>query len=1361
MKKITSFLSLLLLAFCSIGASAQTTVTIVDGGGTTPDTYGTRSNGNKTFTTIAESGLAGLTVNINGTIDRANSWFATNQYAMCIKPSATQTAEKITITAPSGYMIKSYSMSVKGYQSSTWKISTTVDETDVATNGTDVSSTAVDINASDIYTQSTNLTIYNVSSLDWLLVGYFTVTLVPENTETIETGYYYLYNKVGGYLDGSTGSYAWKNSSDLSANEGVWYIENLGEGTDGNIKYYIKSIRSGYYFGGVGGHCPLNSTRQYQRISVRESGAYYTLSGHKDVSQIGNKTAIKYNGTSGNLIYRDGGNIDGTTFDAVSQWQIVPADFSRRFPMEFSTDLANAKWYYMNIRTDRWCQYNVSFNPSATYNKNTATSLGVLTQTKGTISDPDSYLWAFMLDPTTCNIKVYNKAAGTSSMLYPTANRPTFSTTDAAWIPEINSTGFTLHAPGTSNYINENNTTVRHLMYWNNANASTDDGSTFRVLSTNVITVNVVDTENNPLNTISFNSCNGFTYDLYGIIGVDSHYVTLSQSTVTGTNADQTFTITASLNTSNDLPFTASTALDPIWYAMSTANTSSWWKDNGNNNISNANGNSLPTGIADAYAWAFYGDIFNGYKIQNKSTGRYLGGRTTTGGNLTLVDEADAVLFVPEYNSATNIRWKSKDYGYYVDRSGGSPYAHTSGQVINFQNLYNVNFTCSGGQLSTVYVGGTEVSLNTPVVLASGAIITSGALVNAIETYNGFNTLAEALADAGFNGTVDVALSAVLSNITINVMRGSTVVKTVTIENVPENAVITVADAVGTPNYVSNLTPATITATSADQSVDVTYTSSLPFTLSDDPTSAGATEYILTLNSQYCYGNALSSSCDFGNSYYWTFGGDEYNGITVYNKNNGYLRIATSNNTPATFDSSTPFAFAISPNTVQTNAFSLYVPGSSSNTYVNKRTSTIATWETSASNAISDAGCCLKIYTENDAVAGFLSDLQPYFTYAGCVNALTTSAAAELNSIYESFTQNPPRASEYLALKATIEANVVQPTEGYYIVYSGFDGFNPPVAMYYNTSNNKIAWKTSDGNAPHIIKLKAVSGASTYRLYSPLADKYLQTKDGTTNAAEESGLALEVMPISGGKIALVDANGGDNPALHAGGHGNGANSSGALQGYGTGGAASWWRLQPVDIPEITLIEPNGVAEGDEVYQSFAYGSNKQLPLNVGVHYISTNSGNFAHIETVSSSAIRANEGYIIRGVKGATVPLLPIGEVDALSSTNLLVGVVEPTKVYSGYMLAYKGNDAEQKFYKIKNTGLTIPAYRSYLTAAAAANVRGLELLFGGIGDDEITGIDGINTGGTEGAIFDLQGRRVTKPEKGGIYIINGKKVMK
>jgi hypothetical protein len=29
------------------------------------------------------------------------------------------------------------------------------------------------------------------------------------------------------------------------------------------------------------------------------------------------------------------------------------------------------------------------------------------------------------------------------------------------------------------------------------------------------------------------------------------------------------------------------------------------------------------------------------------------------------------------------------------------------------------------------------------------------------------------------------------------------------------------------------------------------------------------------------------------------------------------------------------------------------------------------------------------------------------------------------------------------------------------------------------------------------------------------------------------------------------------------------------------------------------------------------------------------------------------------------------------------------------------------------------------------------------------------------GAIYDLQGRKVTKPVKGGLYIVNGKKVIK
>ena len=45
---------------------------------------------------------------------------------------------------------------------------------------------------------------------------------------------------------------------------------------------------------------------------------------------------------------------------------------------------------------------------------------------------------------------------------------------------------------------------------------------------------------------------------------------------------------------------------------------------------------------------------------------------------------------------------------------------------------------------------------------------------------------------------------------------------------------------------------------------------------------------------------------------------------------------------------------------------------------------------------------------------------------------------------------------------------------------------------------------------------------------------------------------------------------------------------------------------------------------------------------------------------------------------------------------------------------------------------------------------------------DEATGIGSIETGKTtEGAYFDLSGRRVMHPVKGSLYICNGKKVIR
>ena len=106
-------LLLTLLALLTLGAGgawAQAiTVKIVDGTNAPFDTYGTRNNSAtpNTLTTNAASGLAGVVLSAP-VIDRYNGWWSTYCLALC--PSATQTAETVTFTAPEGYLLLSVNM---------------------------------------------------------------------------------------------------------------------------------------------------------------------------------------------------------------------------------------------------------------------------------------------------------------------------------------------------------------------------------------------------------------------------------------------------------------------------------------------------------------------------------------------------------------------------------------------------------------------------------------------------------------------------------------------------------------------------------------------------------------------------------------------------------------------------------------------------------------------------------------------------------------------------------------------------------------------------------------------------------------------------------------------------------------------------------------------------------------------------------------------------------------------------------------------------------------------------------------------------------------------------------------------------
>lgn len=147
--------------------------------------------------------------------------------------------------------------------------------------------------------------------------------------------------------------------------------------------------------------------------------------------------------------------------------------------------------------------------------------------------------------------------------------------------------------------------------------------------------------------------------------------------------------------------------------------------------------------------------------------------------------------------------------------------------------------------------------------------------------------------------------------------------------------------------------------------------------------------------------------------------------------------------------------------------------------------------------------------------------------------------------------------------------------------------------------------------------------------------------------------------------------------------------------------------------------------------------------------------------------------YYITGTNGNTVTTqeidyLPYGIPILLEKTAATIGSVtartDSSSVVSGNLLQYATSDVsatgnQYVLYKnefVKATG-TIPSEKCYLYLTGVAPARGMY----GIGGDGSTAIEGIDVEATKDEEwYDLQGRRIQKPTKAGIYIVNGKKVI-
>ena len=226
------------------------------------------------------------------------------------------------------------------------------------------------------------------------------------------------------------------------------------------------------------------------------------------------------------------------------------------------------------------------------------------------------------------------------------------------------------------------------------------------------------------------------------------------------------------------------------------------------------------------------------------------------------------------------------------------------------------------------------------------------------------------------------------------------------------------------------------------------------------------------------------------------------------------------------------------------------------------------------------------------------------------------------------------------------------------------------------------------------------------------------------------------------------ATGSDYSYIHA------ANNGANMVGWDakTSSTASQWYVIPATDVEIDMT-----AQGDKKYAS-AY-----LPFGVSnvanaTAYTGALNAEKNAIDMTATTSVPANTGFVLVGTEDKAT--LTIGEAaaiegNALIGTNTGIAFAEATP--KANYLVFGVNADKVGFYTPGNV-TAIPANKAYINASALS-ASAIALNFG----NTVTGINAatINNGENNAPIYDLSGRRVWAPVKGGLYIQNGKKLVK
>ncbi|WP_337578304.1 hypothetical protein [Prevotellamassilia timonensis] len=552
-----------------------------------------------------------------------------------------------------------------------------------------------------------------------------------------------------------------------------------------------------------------------------------------------------------------------------------------------------------------------------------------------------------------------------------------------------------------------------------------------------------------------------------------------------------------------------------------------------------------------------------------------------------------------------------------------------------------------------------------------------------------------------------------------------------------------------------------------DNNYDVTCTTNFPFTVAESYNAATAKWYVIDMhNNQANYlwkGNddnsiaietvGKTTNPSLSDNYQWTFVGNIADGYKLYNKATNKAA-AFSGSSLALSETGDVFKIAASTASNKANGFCFY---KTEGAYLNHQGSGIKTWKNT------DEGSTMHVQAPESYPLAYAQTYVNYSDEGAPEEAIGANAylavADNLNAFKTAYTAASAEGANAEQIKTLEEQNakVAAGNTSTMEVGKYYRLYNKAHKKYACLNDNpaqvtsKLIGTVNGKGASSVFYIEnAEAGSGRYRIKVgglTLGKVSMSTNIalGDDNNANKGGYVISHV----GKTFLFfdQVTGSNYSYIHGGDRGE------CMVGWEANNNASQWYVIPATDVEIDMT-----AQGDKKYAS-AY-----LPFDVSnvagaTAYTGALNAEKNAIDMTATTSVPANIGFVLVGTENKAT--LTIGKAAAIEGDNALTGtntgIAFAEATPKANYLVFGVNADKVGFYTPGNV-TAIPANKAYINASAVAG-SAIALNFG----NTVTGINAatINNGENNAPIYDLSGRRVWAPVKGGLYIQNGKKLVK